>query len=34
MSEQIEKSPPNHGYREYLWFAMTLVVLVICTAIK
>jgi hypothetical protein len=34
MSQELEQPRSDRGYREYFWFAATLVVLMVCTAIN
>jgi hypothetical protein len=34
MSQELDEPLRNRGYREYFWFAMTLVALMVCTAIS
>jgi hypothetical protein len=34
MSDEINEPTRSRAYREYVWFAMTLVALMICTAIQ
>jgi hypothetical protein len=34
MSQELNEQSWNRGYREYFWFAMTLVALIVCTVIS
>jgi hypothetical protein len=34
MSRKLEQPTRNPGYREYIWFATTLMALLVCTALK